>query len=221
MKQVVLALILAVPLAGCGDITWLPTPREVPVITTSSLPDAPSRLTYSQTLSATGGTPPYTWSLASGTLPPGLSLNADGTITGDTSAILPTDNTANAGTYTITINVSDSQTPPGNGTKSFTIFGPTTGRMYDPTRTVYAQDLTYTGSTNTLAVTFGNQGTISHSVQAVVANYNDNGSEIANSSTTISTTNLTAGTATASPIELILGTTSTVNNWRIKGVSSL
>jgi hypothetical protein len=37
---------------------------------------------YSQTLLATGGTPPYTWSLPSGRLPGGFVLSPDGVISG-------------------------------------------------------------------------------------------------------------------------------------------
>jgi glucose/arabinose dehydrogenase len=52
------------------------------VIETESLPDAPVNQSYSQNLQATGGKPPYTWSITSGALPPGLSFSPDGTITG-------------------------------------------------------------------------------------------------------------------------------------------
>jgi glucose/arabinose dehydrogenase len=52
------------------------------VIQTTSLPDAPVNQGYSQTLQASGGIPPYTWSAASGTLPPGLNLSPNGTIAG-------------------------------------------------------------------------------------------------------------------------------------------
>src|SRR5215469_11885455 len=52
-------------------------------ITTASLPSGQINVAYSTTLAATGGTTPYTWSLTSGTLPTGLSLNAStGAITG-------------------------------------------------------------------------------------------------------------------------------------------
>jgi hypothetical protein len=52
-------------------------------ITTSSLPNGLVGTAYSANLTATGGTTPYTWSLTSGTLPAGLSLNgATGAITG-------------------------------------------------------------------------------------------------------------------------------------------
>jgi subtilisin family serine protease/glucose/arabinose dehydrogenase len=54
-------------------------------IQTQGLPDAPVNQSYSQTLQVSGGWPPYTWTLASGLLPPGLSLNPDGIIMGTPS----------------------------------------------------------------------------------------------------------------------------------------
>ena len=44
-------------------------------ITTTSLPDGTVNVPYSQLLFLTGGTGPYTWSVVSGRLPPGLTLN--------------------------------------------------------------------------------------------------------------------------------------------------
>ena len=53
-------------------ITIIVTPL---VITTNSdFPSGSISFDYNQTLAATGGTPPYRWSIASGTLPPGLTL---------------------------------------------------------------------------------------------------------------------------------------------------
>ena len=57
-----------------------------PVITTVSLPSATVGTLYGATLTATGGTMPYRWEISSGSLPAGLSLNADGTITGTPAA---------------------------------------------------------------------------------------------------------------------------------------
>ena len=51
-------------------------------ITTSTLQNGNVGLAYSQTLAATGGTAPYNWTIAAGTLPPGLSLNYSGVISG-------------------------------------------------------------------------------------------------------------------------------------------
>jgi hypothetical protein len=53
-------------------IVFAPSPLT---ITTTSLPDGKQGAPYSQTLSATGGKPPYTWSLTGGRLPFGLTLN--------------------------------------------------------------------------------------------------------------------------------------------------
>jgi hypothetical protein len=52
------------------------------VIQTVSLPDTTAERMYSQTLQATGGVPPYTWSLASGSLGTGMNLSAGGVISG-------------------------------------------------------------------------------------------------------------------------------------------
>jgi hypothetical protein len=51
-------------------------------IGTSVLPDASQSSPYTQTLAATGGKPPYTWSVVSGNLPTGLTLGGSGTISG-------------------------------------------------------------------------------------------------------------------------------------------
>src|SRR4051812_26840496 len=51
-------------------------------ISSASLPTARTGAPYSAHLSSSGGTPPYSWSIASGSLPQGLSLAASGTISG-------------------------------------------------------------------------------------------------------------------------------------------
>jgi hypothetical protein len=55
-------------------------------IITTSLPNGQAGISYSQTLQAAGGTGSYTWSISSGSLPPGLSLNATGHISGTPTA---------------------------------------------------------------------------------------------------------------------------------------
>jgi hypothetical protein len=52
------------------------------LIQTVSLPDTTAERPYSQTLQASGGVPPYTWSLASGSLGTGMNLSAGGVISG-------------------------------------------------------------------------------------------------------------------------------------------
>jgi len=55
---------------------------EAPTISTVSLPAGALNTAYSQTLAATGGTTPYSWSVSAGTLPAGLSLSATGVLDG-------------------------------------------------------------------------------------------------------------------------------------------
>lgn len=66
----------------------------VPAITTSTLPNGTKDVSYSQTLTATGSTP-ITWSLYSGILPAGLTLN---TTTGEISGMPTTEGTS---TFTV------------------------------------------------------------------------------------------------------------------------
>jgi uncharacterized protein (TIGR03437 family) len=56
-------------------------------ITTTQLPADQINLPYSAQLNATGGTPPYTWSLVTGSLPPGLSLSPSGVISGTPTGV--------------------------------------------------------------------------------------------------------------------------------------
>lgn len=72
-------------------------------IGTTTLPGGVPNQTYSTTLNATGGMSPYTWTLASGTLPAGLSFAAStGVISGTPTAI---------GTSSLTFSVTDSSSP--------------------------------------------------------------------------------------------------------------
>ncbi len=83
-----------------GGRTMGVTP-PAPQITTTMLPDATTGQAYSQTLAASGGTPPYgPWVTVSGSLPPGLTLNSS------TGAIAGTATTP--GSYSFTVEVTDS-----------------------------------------------------------------------------------------------------------------
>ena len=79
-------------------------------ITTSSVPTATQYQSYSTTLSAVGGTPPYTWSVVASTgisLPEGMTLNPS---TGVVSAA----QVNGQGGYAVTIQVTDSSLPTPN-----------------------------------------------------------------------------------------------------------
>jgi hypothetical protein len=72
-------------------------------ITSSALPSGTDGTAYSQTLHASGGTPQYTWSITSGSLPAGLTLaSTTGTISGTPTA---------SGVSTFTVTVSDTGDP--------------------------------------------------------------------------------------------------------------
>jgi len=97
---------------------------------------------FSLTLAANGGTPPFNWTLATGTaLPPGLSLS-NGTITGTPTA---------AGQYTVYLNITDNSAsqilvPITIGISDLTI----TGSSYLPTaitNEAYSTTLSATGGT--------------------------------------------------------------------------
>src|SRR3989344_3079336 len=88
-----------------------PTPSPLS-ITTSSLPGGTVNTSYSQSVTATGGTQPYSFSILSGgPLPPDLSLGL-GVASRTISGTLTT-----AGTYTFTIKVEDSSSPKKSATK--------------------------------------------------------------------------------------------------------
>jgi hypothetical protein len=118
-----------------------------PVVATSALNDATTGNTYSQKLSASFGTAPYTWSLVpgQGSLPPGLSLNAkSGLISGTPTMV---------GTSTFTVQAADSTTPSQSATQhlSITVAAPlgisTMGLPDGVDGTQYSQALSASGGT--------------------------------------------------------------------------
>ncbi len=113
-------------------------------ITTTTLPNGTFDQTYNQTLVATGGTPSYTWSLASGTPPAGLILGTDGVLSGTPTGV---------GTSNFTVQVTDSLSQTDTQTLSLTIVPPgpptiTTTTLPNGTVGVaYLESLQHTGGT--------------------------------------------------------------------------
>ena len=95
------------------DVTVTATVTPLSVSTTS-VPAATAGSAYPDTvLAASGGTGPYSWSVTSGSLPPGLSLDASsGTLSGTPTT---------GGTYPFTVGVTDSETIPVTATADFSI----------------------------------------------------------------------------------------------------
>jgi hypothetical protein len=114
-------LLVLFGLGGCGVVsdpasstqsTKPTTPATLTIVTTTPPTQGVVGSSYSAPLAASGGTAPYSWSLASGQLPPGLSLAASGQISGTPSA---------AGSYSFTVKVTDSSNPVQTATAPLSI----------------------------------------------------------------------------------------------------
>ena len=82
-------------------------------ILTASLPTVGQGIPYDTSLSASGGTGPYTWVLSGGSgLPPGLTLAPSGSISGTTNAL---------GSYGFDVTVTDSSDPTATDSSSYAL----------------------------------------------------------------------------------------------------
>ena len=99
-----------------GTISWFPESETYAInasltIATSSLPSGVVGSAYSQTLTAMGGVPPYIWTITSGSLPDGLTINSfSGVISGTAIA---------EGTFSFAVQVTDTDT--STATKNLSI----------------------------------------------------------------------------------------------------
>jgi RHS repeat-associated protein len=87
------------------------TVNSLVAITTSSIPNGTQNVAYSTTLSRAGGTSPYSWSVTTGSLPTGLSLNAA------TGAMSGTPTVVGASTFTAQVQDANGST----ATQSLTV----------------------------------------------------------------------------------------------------
>ena len=81
-------------------------------VKTTSLPKAFPRQLYRLPLEAQGGVPPFTWKLSAGSLPTGMSLGADGVISG-----APT----TTGSFNLVVTVTDNNRPAHERNKEFVL----------------------------------------------------------------------------------------------------
>jgi len=73
-------------------------PGTIVTLTPPGLPEAQTNAPYAQLIIASGGTPPYTFAVTAGTLPPGLTLSSAGLVSGTPTA---------SGSYNLTITATD------------------------------------------------------------------------------------------------------------------
>lgn len=123
-------LVLVSYLSSCGGGVNLPNSIKLLLsIVTGTLPNAAAGNKYSATLAATGGSPPYNWSIASGTLPTGLTLSTSGTISGTPTtagtsnlAVQVADSSSNVASKNMTLTVTS-----GGGSPSIASVSPSSG----------------------------------------------------------------------------------------------
>lgn len=103
------AVVTATDAYGATGSETFPITIGAPMVTITSpaagaLPTATAFVAYSQMFTATGGAAPRTFAVTGGALPPGLTLSAQGEITGSATA---------TGSYTFTVTPSDGSGAPG------------------------------------------------------------------------------------------------------------
>jgi uncharacterized repeat protein (TIGR01451 family) len=186
-------------------------------ITSAAPPAAAVNSAYSFTLTATGGTTPYTWSVNAGTLPAGLTLSSAGVLSGSPTT---------TGSYPFTVNVIDANhgvatasitlvvsaaltltfpAPPSGTvgvayTDTFTAANGTTPYTFSISSGTLPAGLTLTASTGVVSGTPTTAGTSSFTVK--VTDARSATATFATSITILSsmlTVAVTASTATAAP----------------------
>ena len=107
MNSTKISQLIAILILFCGGLA-----AQVPplAIVDENLPTLDAGVEFHLLLHATGGVPPYVWSVASGDLPEGVTLTPEGLLSGRASK---------TGTSAITLKVEDSGRPAHTITKDF------------------------------------------------------------------------------------------------------
>lgn len=95
-----------------GGIFVLTASSPLDITTAAALPDATEGTAYNQPIVATGGTPPYAFSLTEGAAPFDINVTSGGIVTGTP---------VECGTFTFTVQVADSAVPTATQSRSFSL----------------------------------------------------------------------------------------------------
>ncbi|MFD2720682.1 putative Ig domain-containing protein [Hymenobacter monticola] len=141
-----------------GSANYLLT-SSAPTITLApaTLPDGAVGTAYNQTLTASGGTAPYTYAITAGALPAGLTLSSAGVLSGTPTA---------GGSFSFTVRATDASAAPGpySGSRAYTLLVAAPIIVLNPPTlpggmrgTAYSQALSASGGTApyTYAITAG------------------------------------------------------------------
>ena len=110
MRSTLLVALLLGILAAVSAAQEVGAPLEI--VTEKTLPRAILTVSYEVKLTARGGMPPRSWELIAGALPPGISLDPSGTISGTPTAL---------GLFRFAVEVSDTDDPADTRTREFTL----------------------------------------------------------------------------------------------------
>lgn len=100
--------------SASATVTINPQGGQSLQITTSGLPQGQQGEAYSAAFAATGGTQPYSWSVTGGSLPSGITFDANGNLSGTPTA---------TGTSSFAIKVSDAASHSASGNFAVTVAG--------------------------------------------------------------------------------------------------
>ena len=100
---------------GTPDVRMAKIPFYTPVSSPATLPDATTGASYTQNFTGYPGTAPFAFTVTSGSLPPGLSLSASGTLSGTPTT---------SGTYTFTVTTRDVYCAAGDASYTLNVVCP-------------------------------------------------------------------------------------------------
>ncbi|GAB3753153.1 hypothetical protein GCM10028817_18540 [Spirosoma pomorum] len=148
-------------------------------LTPASLPNGAVGSAYTQTLTASGGTSPYTYAVTAGALPTGMTLASNGTLSGTP--------TGGSGIFNFTIQATDAQNFSGTRTYALTITAPTiSGLGASPATVCLGSPITVTASIGQVSAAYNYTLTVGNTVLSGVSSgpfsqtVNANGSGSAN-----------------------------------------